>query len=128
MRGDALPEPAGTVLLIDDDNDLRGVLAGALATLGYAVEEASDGASALRAMDTLRPDVIVVDFAMPGLNGAEVAKKARERWPGLPVVLASGYADTAAIEAAIGTDAKLLRKPFRVDELLEAVGEAARSS
>jgi len=128
IAGDALPERTGTVLLIDDDNDLRGVIAGALATLGYAVEEASDGASGLRTLDILRPDVIVVDFAMPGLNGAEVAKKARERWPGLPVVLASGYADTAAIEAAIGTDAKLLRKPFRVDELLEAVGEAARSS
>jgi CheY-like chemotaxis protein len=124
---DASPEPAGTVLLIDDDHDLRSVLAGALATLGYAVEEASDGASALRALDSFRPDVVVVDFAMPGLNGAEVAKKARDRWPGLPVVLASGYADTAAIEAAIGTETKLLRKPFRVDELLEAVGEAARS-
>jgi CheY-like chemotaxis protein len=72
-----------------------------------------------------RPDVVVVDFAMPGLNGAEVAKKARERWPDLPVVLASGYADTAAIEQAIGKDAKLLRKPFRIDELLAAVADAA---
>lgn len=119
-----LPDTTGTVLLIDDDNDLRGVLAGALSTLGYTVEEAADGTTALQALDKSRPDVLVVDFAMPGLNGAEVAKIARERWPGLPVVLASGYADTAAIEQAVGKDAKLLRKPFRIDELLEAVGLA----
>ena len=65
---------------------------------------------------------------MPGLNGAEVASKARERWPGLPVILASGYADTTAIERAIGTDAALLRKPFRIDELLEAVRVATKTS
>ena len=96
----AAPDSTGSVLLIDDDNDLRNVLAGALTTLGYKVQEASDGPSALRALDEFRPDVVVVDFAMPGLNGAEVASKARERWPGLPVILASGYADTAAIERA----------------------------
>jgi CheY-like chemotaxis protein len=121
------PDSIATVLLIDDDNDLRSMLAGALANLGYQVEEAADGSSALRLLDTSRPDVVVVDFAMPGLNGAEVARKARERWPGLPVVLASGYADTAAIERSMGKDFKLLRKPFRIDELLEAVSLAAKS-
>jgi CheY-like chemotaxis protein len=113
------------VLLIDDDNDLRSVISGALTTLGYSVTEAADGPSGLKALEESRPDVVVVDFAMPGLNGAEVARKARDRWPDLPIVLASGYADTAAIEQAIGRDAKLLRKPFRIDELLDAVGEAA---
>jgi CheY-like chemotaxis protein len=61
------------------------------------------------------------------LNGAEVARKARERWPDLPVVLASGYADTSAIEQAMGEDAKLLRKPFRIDELLEAVRQVTET-
>ena len=50
----------------------------------------------------LRPDVMVVDFAMPGLNGAEVAKAAWARLPKLPIVFASGYADTAAIEEVAG--------------------------
>jgi CheY-like chemotaxis protein len=119
------PDSTGTVLLIDDDNDLRSVISGALTTLGYSVTEASDGPSGLRALESSRPDVVVVDFAMPGLNGAEVAKKARDRWPDLPIVLASGYADTEAIEQAVGKDAKLLRKPFRIDELLAAVSDAA---
>jgi PAS domain S-box-containing protein len=122
---DRIPDSTGTVLLIDDDNDLRSVISGALTTLGYSVTEAADGPSGLKALEESRPDVVVVDFAMPGLNGAEVARKARDRWPDLPIVLASGYADTAAIEQAIGRDAKLLRKPFRIDELLDAVGEAA---
>jgi signal transduction histidine kinase len=123
-----VPDSTATVLLVDDDNDLRNVLAGALSTLGYKVQEATDGSSALRALETSRPDVVVVDFAMPGLNGAEVAKRARERWPGLPVVLASGFADTEEIEQAVGKDAKLLRKPFRIDELLEAVRMATTTS
>jgi FixJ family two-component response regulator len=46
----------------------------------------------------------------------------------LPIVLASGYADTSAIEEAIGKDTKLLRKPFRIDELLDAVGVAVKSA
>jgi PAS domain S-box-containing protein len=117
-----------TVLLIDDDNDLRSVVSAALASLGYHVTEAVDGPSGLRALEDSKPDVLVVDFAMPGVNGAEVAKKARDRWPGLPVVLASGYADTMAIQDAMGEDAKLLKKPFRIDELLQAVEEAANGS
>jgi len=116
-----------TVLLVDDDNDLRSMLSGALSNLGYEVEEAVDGPAALLTLEKFRPDVVVIDFAMPGLNGAEVAKKARTRWPGLPIVLASGYADTGAIEEAVGQDTKLLRKPFRIDELLEAVRAATKA-
>ena len=112
------------VLLIDDDEDLRGVVSSALKVLGYEVTEASDGPRGLEALRSGKPDVLVVDFAMPGMNGAEVARQARELWPGLPVVLASGYSDTDAIERAIGKNAQLLRKPFAIDELLRAVGEA----
>ena len=128
LRDRAAPDSIATVLLIDDDNDLRSMLSEALANLGYDVKEAMDGSSALQILEKFKPDVVVVDFAMPGLNGADVAKKARERWPGLPVVLASGYADTAAIEHAIGSDAMLLRKPFRIDELLEAVTVATKGA
>jgi len=112
---------AGRILLIDDDEDLRSVVSGALETLGYDVTDVGDGPSGLKALESETPDVLVVDFAMPGMNGAEVAQMARKRCPGLPVVLATGYADDAAIERAIGKDATLIRKPFRIDELLDAV-------
>ena len=113
------------ILLIDDDEDLRSVISGALGALGYDVADFADGPSGLKALAEQRPDVLVVDFAMPGVNGAEVARAAREVWPELPVVLASGYADTDAIENAIGREARILRKPFRIDELLDAVSEVA---
>lgn len=54
---------------------------------------------------------------MPGMNGAEVARRAWEKDPGLPIVFATGYAETAAINEVAGPQALVLRKPFRVREL-----------
>jgi CheY-like chemotaxis protein len=74
-------------------------------------------------LETSIPDVLLLDFAMPGMSGAEVADRVRIQRPDLPIVFASGHSDTAAIERAVGPLAVLLRKPFRVDDL-----EAARSA
>lgn len=136
-RTDALPdsdeplgvsEPAGhaaraTVLVVDDDQDLRRMLVASLDAIGYRVLEAPEGRTALDLLDAARPDLVLLDFAMPGMNGAEVAAAIRARRRDLPIVFASGYADTAAIEAAApGTP--VLRKPFRIDDL-QATLEAA---
>lgn len=123
-----VPTGSGRVLLIDDDEDLRSVVSSALNALGYEVIVAADGPSGLNELHSCRPDVLVVDFAMPGMNGADVANRARELCPGLPVVLASGYANTDAIERAIGRNGRILRKPFRIDELLAAVAQAAEDA
>lgn len=127
-NSDALRDGQGHVLLIDDDEDLRSVVSSALEALGYDVKAVEDGRKGLNELRSGSPDVLVVDFAMPGMNGAEVARQARQIFPKLPIVIASGYADTDAIEEAVGKDAKLLRKPFRIDELLEAVAEAAQTA
>ena len=120
-------QPAGSanVLIIDDDPDLRRVLAASLEALGYAVVEAADGPTGLAVFDRTAPDLIIVDFAMPDMNGAEVAKAARERRPDLPIVFASGYAETEKIEH-VGSDAPLLRKPFRLSELQAVLADALR--
>ena len=112
------------ILVVDDDEDIRRVLVESLDALGYDVVEAHDGPSGLKALDTHAPDLMMIDFAMPGMNGAEVAKAARERRPELPIVFASGYADTAAIEGVVGPEVPLLRKPFRMDQLQAVVGNA----
>jgi PAS domain S-box-containing protein len=119
---------AATVLLIDDDDDLRLMLSASLRDLGYRVLEAEDGPSGLALLREHEPDIMLVDFAMPGMNGAEVAAAARERWPDLPIVFASGYADTAAIEQAVGKEAAQLRKPFRIDDLQALLTEALANS
>jgi CheY-like chemotaxis protein len=114
-----------TVLVIDDDPDVRQFLCASLDGLGYQVVEAADGAAGLILLDARRPDLLVVDFAMPGMNGAEVATAARARRPDLPIIVASGYADTEALDAAIvGPAARMLHKPFSLAELAQAV-EAA---
>jgi signal transduction histidine kinase len=114
-----------TVLVIDDDPDVRRFLCASLDGLGYRVVEAADGAAGLTLLDARRPDLLVVDFAMAGMNGAEVATAARARRPDLPIIVASGYADTDALDAAIiGPAARMLHKPFSLAELAQAV-EAA---
>jgi CheY-like chemotaxis protein len=117
-------QPTATVLVVDDDADVRRFLADALEAIGYRVEAAGDGVSGLAVLDRLVPDVLVVDYAMPGMNGAEVARAARDRRPNLPIVFASGYSDTAAIESVLGAGASVLRKPFRIEQLHAAIVNA----
>jgi PAS domain S-box-containing protein len=123
---EVVPGRPATILVVDDDPDVRRVLADSLDALGYRVIEAEDGPTGLAALDAHAPDLMMLDFAMPGMNGAEVARQAREGRPGLPVVFASGYADTAAIEGALGPDVLVLRKPFRVDELQAVIAGALK--
>jgi CheY-like chemotaxis protein len=71
-------------------------------------------------------DAVVLDFAMPGMNGAELAKRARALRPGLPVAFCSGYADTLALESV--QDAIVLRKPVAVSTLGRAVADLLAKS
>lgn len=111
-----------SILLVDDDRQVRRFVADSLQSLGYRVVDLAAGAPALALLNETRFDLLVVDFAMPGMNGAQVARAAQERQPGLRVLIISGYADSAAIKAALGS-APLLHKPFDVTELGTAVAE-----
>jgi CheY-like chemotaxis protein len=91
-----------------------------LSDLGYQVKEAGDGKSALDILKDFRPDLLVLDFGMPGTNGAEVAASAREQNEGIRILFVSGYSDTSAIENAVGKT-PLLHKPFRPAEFATAV-------
>ena len=110
-----------TVLAVDDDPDVRRFLAASLESLGYGVLEAEDGYAGLAALARSSPDVMIIDYAMPGMTGAEVAREARIKFPGLPIIFASGYSETAAIEKVLDANTGVLRKPFAVSELQEAL-------
>jgi len=117
--------PLGSVLVVDDDEDVRRVFVAGLEAYGYRVYEAADGPAALHMLEQGKTmDVAVVDFAMPRMNGAALAQAARHLQPGLPIVFASGYADTAAFEAVPGTT--ILRKPIQIAELADAVRRTLR--
>ncbi len=113
------------VMLIDDDHDVRRVVIDMLEVLGHQVREADSGLAGLKLIDVQVPDIVLLDFAMPHLNGAEVAKLLREKHPDLPLIFISGFSDTAQLQAAVGSGATVLRKPFTIDrlgEMLEQFG------
>ena len=104
------------VLVVDDDNAVREVTAAILHDLGYGVVEAGSGGAALDVLDReAQIDLLLVDFAMPGMNGAEVAREVQARRPGLPVVFVTGYADIESLADA-GASA-IVRKPFAQRDL-----------
>ncbi|WP_421696207.1 PAS domain-containing protein [Aestuariivirga sp.] len=105
------------ILIVDDDKDLREMLAASLAEIGHRVLQAENGEAALQILDGETPELLIADFAMPGMNGAELADIAWQRFPQLNIIFASGYAETEAIEIVAGKEAVILRKPFRLDQL-----------
>jgi CheY-like chemotaxis protein len=116
-----------TVLLVDDDNAVREVTRAMLHDLGYLVLEAGSGGAALDLIDrTPRLDLMIVDFAMPGVNGAEVARLACRRRANLAVLFITGFAERSTIEGI--AEPQILRKPFMEDELAERVRAALAST
>lgn len=116
-----------TVLVVDDDSDVRKVAVQAVRELGYVVIEADGAASALAVLDSGQTvDLLFTDIVMPGgMNGRELAREGQKRRPGLPVLFASGYAAGAATspEAGIG-QAEILAKPYRSGDLARALRRA----
>lgn len=108
-----------SVLVIDDDDYVREVVVQALTDAGFDVTQAADGAAGLAHLDRIRPAAAVIDFIMPGMNGAEVARRAQLKMPGLPIVFVSGYSDTVALDGIAG--AIVLRKPFDIEGLSRAL-------
>jgi DNA-binding response OmpR family regulator/two-component sensor histidine kinase len=108
------------LLVVDDDADVREFIATFLSDLGYEVSQAAGGEDALSVLADFKPDMIIVDFAMQGMSGAETALAAGKRCPGIPILFISGFAESEELRTAVGT-APLLHKPFQPAELAAAV-------
>lgn len=125
----APPKAAGgeVVLIVDDDTDVREVTAAMLASLGYGVVEANSGAAAIAILTKgERVDLMLVDIAMPGMDGIAAARRAREQRPGLPVLFATGYSEAAQSKNDIN-ETSTIRKPYRQDELHRQVQASLRA-
>ncbi len=112
-----------TILLVDDDNDVREVTAAMLREFGYGVLEAGSGGAALELLDR-EPDVdlMLIDFAMPGMSGAEVARQVQAKRPTLPILFITGFADRTALTGV--SEAQIIGKPFVDGELADKVRHA----
>ncbi len=117
--GESRARPGEMILLVEDDPNVRQLAAQLLDQLGYSFIEAADGPAALAALaEAPRIDLLLTDVMLPlGMNGVEVARRARERRPGLKVLFMSGYAEGALAPGAGGLEVDLLHKPFRKAEL-----------
>ena len=109
-----------TVLVVDDEPLVRGLIVEVLQELGYGAIEAVDGVSAMREIERHpRFDLLVTDVAMPGgMNGRQLADVARQRHPGLGVLFITGFAESiAAGNGALATGMEVLTKPFTMEAL-----------
>jgi signal transduction histidine kinase len=109
--------PDARILLVDDDHAVREVTSTTLRDLGYSVVEAGSGGAALDIL-AREPtiDLLIIDFAMPGMSGAEVARQARAKRPTLPILFITGFADRAALAGI--SETHIVGKPFVNDELV----------
>ena len=120
--------PAGAaarILVVDDDAEVRAFVVSCLADFGYAAAEAADGPHALATIAREPPDLVLVDFAMPEMNGAELVRRARLRRPHLKALFMTGYAQAAPLEGEID-GIGVLRKPFKLRELAAKLDAALR--
>ena len=114
------------VLVVDDDNNLRSVLRAAMEHRGCDVEEAGDGAEALRRISADHYDAAVVDYQLPPPDGLEILRQLRTAQPRCVRVLMSGALDLPVVMGAVnrGEVSRLVAKPFRLEALFNALEEA----
>jgi signal transduction histidine kinase/ActR/RegA family two-component response regulator len=115
-----LPRRGASILVVEDDGAVRQSMVDSLEVLGYTVAQAADGHAALAHLQRRQPDLMITDFLMPGMTGAELIRRASGIFPNLPMIVATGYADMQAIDEVIGTNT-VLKKPFQLAELATAV-------
>jgi len=114
------------VLLVEDDDDNRELMAEVLATSGFDVVSAASGRDGLRSLAERSVDVIVTDVGMPGMGGLELATAAKRVAPSVPIIVVTGWAEREDISTAREVDAVLV-KPVDPDVLAQAVTDVARS-
>ncbi len=111
------------VLVIDDDDDVRQFIAASLQEYGHDVISAGNGQDGIAKFFQASPDLVILDFLMPGMSGADVAAHILATKPDQPILFVSGYSETDAIRK-VAPHADILAKPFRAAVLDEAVREA----
>ncbi|MFW2852326.1 response regulator [Sphingomonas sp. TX0543] len=115
----------GTVLLVEDEAMVRAVAERALSRQGYTVMSAENGEAALELLETCQaPDLLISDVVMPTMDGPTMARKVRDRFPTLPILFMSGYAEEQLRKSIDIGNVSFLPKPFSVQQLAEAAREA----
>ncbi len=126
------PHKRTTVMVVDDDPHVLATITDFLRFEGYDVVAASDGKQALDQLTSVRPDIILLDVMMPGMDGGDVAQAIRAR-PALkntPIIFSTAVVSKSEERAHGGNigGESFLAKPFSLDELMARIGEALQGS
>ena len=114
-----MTDSKGTVLVIDDEEPVRQVASEILGYLGYTVVMAGSGEDGVKLVrEGMRPDVVLLDVIMPGMNGFQTLRKLRETEPELPILICTGYSDRKAAESLVNEGADgFVNKPYNIETL-----------
>ncbi len=133
-KGEAAPAPVEpelssqgmgeTILVVEDEPVVRSLVVEVLGELGYRTLEAGDATEALAITESgQRIDLLMTDVGLPGMNGRQLAEIVRQQRPGLKVIFATGYAESATSSGFLGPDMAVITKPFALDTLAAKVAE-----
>ena len=123
--GPMLRDITPPILVVDDDPTLLSIVSDLLALEGLRVERASNGMDALKAVERLKPSLVLLDMRMPGVDGWEFARKLRDQDDSIPIIVMTAAEDASGWAEQIGA-AAYLPKPFDVDTLLSTVDRLRR--
>ena len=112
-----MTSPGATVLVVEDDDEVRGVLVRELGSRGYRVQDAADGREALERWEAGRPDVVLLDLGLPDMDGLEVIRRIRRDAMTPIVILSARFAEREKVEALERGADDFVTKPFGLDEL-----------
>jgi DNA-binding NtrC family response regulator len=119
---------AASILVIEDDSLIRGLICKMLGKEGYQVVEASNGAQALKLLSLQRFDLVITDFVMPKLNGPKLVKELHSVHPRIPIILMTGYLSVIKSKAILDGEAEILPKPFELAVLRSNIQRLLRAS
>jgi len=123
-----LTSTGATVLIVEDDDEVRAILVTELGSRGYRVLEATDGGSALERWEAGRPDVILLDLGLPDMDGLDVIRRIRRDAMTPIVILSARFAEREKVEALERGADDFVTKPFGLDELHARLRVALRRS
>ena len=109
------------ILLVDDEEGYRELVARMLAKAGYEVVQAADGIEALSLLEKSKIDLVISDILMPVLNGYALVARLRAKWPHMPVILMTGFLSQDAAKSMMNGSVDFIPKPINSEVLIQIV-------
>ncbi len=120
-----MSEEGNKILVVDDEVQITRTLTDVLGLSGYTVRGAPSGERALQIMETADFDLVITDLKMTGMSGMDLAQLIFKQWPGVPVIILSGYGDLDSVIGALRSGiTDFIKKPFSADEVISVVDRA----